>query len=124
MLLERIVLKDFRCFNGEQTIDFSTDPDKNVTLIHAENGVGKTTLLNALLWCFYSTTTSRFEKREDLINYDALAAGRASAYVEIIFEHAKKRYRARRYTKLNKDARDIRDFTIMRLDGGAQRTTG
>ena len=52
MWIEQISLKDFRCFFGEHAIEFSQDPTKNVTLIHAENGVGKTTLLNALLWCF------------------------------------------------------------------------
>ena len=60
---------DFRCFYDEQVIDFSFDKDKNVTLIHAENGVGKTTLLNALIWCFYGDTTARFEMKEDIVNH-------------------------------------------------------
>ncbi len=71
MILEEIRLTDFRCFYGKSTIKFTTDPDRNVTLIYAENGVGKTTLLNALLWCFYGETTERFEKKEDILNYDA-----------------------------------------------------
>ena len=32
---------------------FSTDKTKNVTLIRAENGVGKTSLLAALNWCLF-----------------------------------------------------------------------
>ena len=43
MQIKSIHLKDFRQFYGEQKIEFATDADKNVTLIHAENGVGKTT---------------------------------------------------------------------------------
>ncbi len=115
MWIEQISLKDFRCFFGEHAIEFSQDPTKNVTLIHAENGVGKTTLLNALLWCFYGDTTAKFEKRDDLVNYDARAAGRTHAYVEVLFEHNDNRYRARRYTK---GGSTEREFTIMRVDNG------
>lgn len=119
MWLLQITLKDFRCFYGEHSIDFSQDPERNVTLIHAENGVGKTTLLNALLWCFYGQTTDRFEKRDDLVNYDAKAAGAQHAFVEVLFEHNGSRYRARRYTG---GGGDDRAFTVMRIDGGSHIT--
>jgi DNA sulfur modification protein DndD len=118
MWLEEITLKDFRCFYGEHNIEFSLNPEKNVTLIHGESGVGKTTLLNALLWCFYGETTAKFEKSDDLINYDARAEGRLYAYVEVLFEHNKNRYRARRNTRRNASERD---FTIMRIDDGHHR---
>lgn len=116
MWLEQIVLSDFRCFFGEHVIDFSLDPDKNVTLIHAENGVGKTTLLNAMLWCFYGTTTPKFERKEDLVNHDAFAAGRRTAYVEVLFEHNNINYRARRYA--GQGLQDGRIFSIMRIASG------
>lgn len=45
--IRRVRLKNFRQFYGDQTIEFSTDPEKNVTLIHSENWVDKTTILNA-----------------------------------------------------------------------------
>ena len=112
MWVERIELNDFRCFFGNREIEFSTDRDKNVTLIHAENGVGKTTILNAMLWCFYGMTTPKFEQRDDLLNHDAVRAGRNTAYVEVCFEHNGNRYRARRYAPPN--AR----FAVMRLDRG------
>lgn len=119
MQLSQITLKDFRCFFGEHAIEFSNDSAKNVTLIHAENGVGKTTVLNSLIWCFYGKVTAKFEKRDDLVNYDALAAGRKSGYVEVLFEHNEKRYRARRYTK---NSGVDRDFTIQRIDAGHHST--
>lgn len=115
MLLEEIVLKDFRCFHGEHVIEFATEPDQNVTLIHAENGVGKTTILNAMLWCFYGMTTPRFERKHDLVNHDAAAAGRQSCFVEVLFEHNGKRYRARRYAGR---ASGDRIFSIMRIEDG------
>ena len=119
MWLEQITLKDFRCFFGESAIELSQDPDRNVTIIHAENGVGKTTLLNALLWCFYGDTTAKFEKRDDLVNYDARAAGRKHAFVEVLFEHNGNRYRARRYTK---GGNAEREFLVMRIDNGHHQT--
>jgi len=116
MWLVQITLKDFRCFHGEHSIEFSQNPERNVTLIHAENGVGKTTLLNALLWCFYGETTAKFEKSSELVNFDAKAAGVTHAYVEVLFEHNGSLYRARRFTK---GGPGDREFTIMRNDNGS-----
>ncbi|MCK6207707.1 AAA family ATPase [Bacillus infantis] len=53
MLLESITLKNFRQYYGEQIITFSTSKEQNVTVIHGENGSGKTALLNAFSWCLY-----------------------------------------------------------------------
>lgn len=116
MWLDEITLRDFRCFYGDHRIEFSTDPEQNVTLIHAENGVGKTTLLNAMLWCFYGTTTAKFERKQDLVNHDARTAGRESCYVEVMFEHNEKRYRARRF--FGSGGLGNREFSIMRIDDG------
>ena len=56
MLLKRIRLVDFRQFVGKQEIEFSVDPEKNVTVIMGENGSGKTTFAQAFTWCMYGTT--------------------------------------------------------------------
>ena len=53
MILDKLILENFRQFRGKQEIVFADLPDRNVTVIHAENGFGKTALLNALLWGFY-----------------------------------------------------------------------
>lgn len=37
------------------SLDFSTDHEKKLTVIRAANETGKTTCLNALLWCFYGS---------------------------------------------------------------------
>ena len=92
MLLQKIALKNFRQFYGKQEIIFSTDQQKNVTLIHAENGVGKTTLLNALLWCFYETTTERFESPDKIVSHQALEEGISEASVEVFLLHEGKTY--------------------------------
>lgn len=120
MILEEIRMTDFRCFFGESFVRFSEDPERNVTIIYAENGVGKTTLLNALLWCFYGETTSRFEKREEIINYDAKKAGRKVASVEVLFEHNESRYIAKRFASIG--GFSGRDFVVARIDYGSQIT--
>lgn len=57
MLLKYLKLKDFRQFKGEQpAIVFSTDLEKNVTVIMGENGSGKTTFAQAFTWCLYGDT--------------------------------------------------------------------
>jgi len=63
MKLQRIKLSNFRQFYGTQTLEIAGHTDKNVTLVHAENGVGKTTLLNSILWCFYGEVTRSSRKR-------------------------------------------------------------
>lgn len=57
MLLKRIELENFRQFKGKQTVEFSQDGEKNVTIILGENGAGKTTFAQAFRWCLYGKTT-------------------------------------------------------------------
>lgn len=54
MLLKRIELKNFRQFRNPKSIEFSADEKRNVTIIMAENGVGKTTLAQAFQWVLYA----------------------------------------------------------------------
>ena len=42
----------FRIYKSPK-IEFSTDADKNVTVIKGDNGTGKTTILSAFSWAFY-----------------------------------------------------------------------
>lgn len=53
MLLKSIKLQNFRQFIDNE-IFFSTDKDKNVTFILANNSAGKTTLANAFTWCLFA----------------------------------------------------------------------
>lgn len=56
MLLNEITLTNFRQFNGNHTIKFSTDSEHNVTIIMGANGSGKTTFSQAFTWCLYGKT--------------------------------------------------------------------
>ena len=118
MILERITLDNFRCFYGTQTIDFSTDAEKNVTLIHAQNGVGKTTLLNAILWCFYRRNTARFERPTEIMNYQAEAEGEVLSSVSVEFTHNDNLYIAQRVLNLKKPS-SVMDVKVSSIVSGA-----
>ena len=52
MKLIRAEFENYRLLRDLQ-LDFSTDNEKKLTVIRAENGTGKTTILNALQWGLY-----------------------------------------------------------------------
>ncbi|MFQ3621951.1 MAG: AAA family ATPase [Acetobacteraceae bacterium] len=99
MLIEFIRIENWRSFYGINDFFVSKDPIKNVTLIRAENGVGKTSLLAAINWCFFGILPpeSEFEGPMRLVN--AFAAEKDGAHrtvVEIDFVHEDRTYRASR----------------------------
>lgn len=106
MLLKSIRLKDFRQFKGEQPpIIFSTDVEKNVTVIMGENGSGKTTLAQAFTWCLYGDTD--FEDKIMLCKATAqsmLPGSEETVRVELELVHNNIDYmiiREQRYSKDN-----------------------
>lgn len=52
MKLRRVEFRNFKLLDGV-VIEFSTDPQKPLTAIRAQNGSGKTSLLWGLAWAFY-----------------------------------------------------------------------
>ena len=55
MLIKKLELENFRQYIGSQTIEFSTDREKNVTVLIGVNTSGKTTLVRAFEWVLYGT---------------------------------------------------------------------
>ncbi len=114
MRLKRIKMDNFRQFYGENELTFSMDPDKNITLIHGENGVGKTTLLNAVLWCLFEKLTPDFERPKELINYEAVKENRSTCRVEVAFMYEGDEYMAQRhYSQGGKSV-----FKVYKVDDG------
>lgn len=114
MEIRRVRLRNFRQFYGDQTLSFATDPRKNVTLIHAENGVGKTTILNAILWAFFKSTTGKFEQKERLVNFDAEREGARTCAVEVTFAHEGVEYVAQRIHAEPQSGQKAR-FAVMKV---------
>lgn len=58
-----IRLKNYRQFEGEQSLDFPTLEDaKNVSVIVGVNGAGKSNLYNGIHWCLYGSEPTLSEK--------------------------------------------------------------
>ncbi|MCX2975716.1 hypothetical protein EYC87_19270 [Halieaceae bacterium IMCC8485] len=116
MLISKVEISNFRQFYGKQTLQFSTDEEKNITLIHAENGVGKTAFLNAILWCLYEKTTENFKRSKELLNHQAKDEGASSFYVFVEFEEGGEHYVAQR----NVNAINGKTFRVYKvLDSGS-----
>jgi DNA sulfur modification protein DndD len=76
-------VKDFRRFYGDQEINFSTDNKKTFTIIHAENGTGKSNLLNAINWCLYGELVKGTSQPDNLINQTHLLQEGKRSYTEV-----------------------------------------
>lgn len=130
MILEKLILENFRQFRARQEIVFSHVKERNVTLIHAENGFGKTALLNALLWGFYGHDglTEDLPKKECII-HEATAARSTSpestaARVTIWFTHDGEKYCLTRELTLEQQRHDSRktDLTLELFENGIPRS--
>jgi DNA sulfur modification protein DndD len=53
MLIEKIILRNFRVYYDINELNLSVNPEKNVSVISGQNGFGKTSFLTALVWCLY-----------------------------------------------------------------------
>ena len=83
MLIKKIKLSNYRCYQDAE-IDFSTDKERNVTVIVGNNAAGKTTLLNAFIYCLYRI--NKFDS--DILNKDTELSMRIgdTEYVTVTLE--------------------------------------
>lgn len=72
MIIKSLTLNNFRQFIGQQKIDFASDPSKKVTIVMAESGVGKTTLLQSFQWVLYGKCSYNKILNEDIKKQNGL----------------------------------------------------
>ncbi|MEH2410186.1 AAA family ATPase [Nostoc sp.] len=112
MKLTSIKLCNFRSFYGTTPEMILAGGDaQNTTIIHGNNGSGKTSLLNAFTWVLYDKFSAAFASIEQLVNKRAIAEtqkGQAvESWVEIGWEHEGKRYRVKRACRGYKNEGDF-----------------
>lgn len=128
MKLLSLRLYNFRQFYGETPeLDLGGTAQKKITIIHGNNGAGKTALLNAFTWVLFDQFTAAFREENSLINKRAIAevaAGKpVDCWAELLFEHGDKKYRIRRgrkgYLEKNtvKESADELKFFVAEADG-------
>lgn len=115
-------MRNFLPFKDETQIRFCTDPSKNVTIILAENNVGKSSLLKAFLWCLYGGEALK----DDVLNVETKnflmkgMDGKADkAYVRLELEHDDHHYiiiRTMRYSHQGNRLNKSESFEINLVD--------
>ena len=104
MLLKSIKVKDFRQFKGEQHVSFSTDPERNVTIIQGDNGAGKTSFAQAFRWCLYGETDFSNKTLLSMAVSDQMLPGdEKDVQVEICLVHNDIEYTVTRRQRYKKD---------------------
>ncbi|MCW5314839.1 AAA family ATPase [Nostoc sp. KVJ3] len=112
MKLTSIKLCNFRSFYGTTPEMLLAAGDvQNTTIIHGNNGSGKTSLLNAFTWVLYEKFSAAFASIEQLVNKRAIAEAQkgqvVECWVEIGWEHEGKRYRVKRACRGYKNENDF-----------------
>ncbi|AFY48437.1 hypothetical protein Nos7524_2602 [Nostoc sp. PCC 7524] len=112
MKLTSIKLCNFRSFYGKTPeIILSGGDVLNTTIIHGNNGAGKTSLLNAFTWVLYEKFSAAFASTEQLVNKRAIAEATPNqsveCWVEINWEHEGKRYNVKRQCRVYKNKTDV-----------------
>ncbi|MEB3178042.1 MAG: AAA family ATPase [Nostocaceae cyanobacterium] len=112
MKLTSIKLCNFRSFYSKTPeIILAIGNESNTTIIHGNNGTGKTSLLNAFTWVLYEKFSAAFASTEQLVNKRAIAEAEigeaVECWVEVAWEHDGKRYRVKRQCRVYKNKTDI-----------------
>ncbi|ELH4810774.1 AAA family ATPase, partial [Vibrio vulnificus] len=108
----KLEINNFRQFYGKQSVDFSVEPQRGVTLIHGENNGGKTALLNALRWCLYEETTENLLDPKNLLNKHAANQGESTFSVNLQLEYESRLLEVRRSHTKNSARSVLKVFEI------------
>jgi DNA sulfur modification protein DndD len=119
MKLIALKLCNFRPFYREYSLALAKAEERNITVIHGNNGTGKTALLNAFTWALYEKFTSALASPEQLVNRRAIAEAEVdqpvSCWVELSFEHDGKQYRVKRECRAYRKKDDSVEHTKSEL---------
>ena len=69
MIFNSLRINNYRAYYGESIFDFPTEGERNISILYADNDVGKSCFFSAVLFCLYGPKDS--DNLKDLINVNA-----------------------------------------------------
>lgn len=85
MIIDSIRFENYRAYYGETDFSFPVDGERNISIIFADNDVGKSCFFSGILFCLYGEPDN--DKFKDLINVNAQQEGIFRAAVSIFATH-------------------------------------
>lgn len=128
MKIKSIKLHNFMRYKGDNELRFSTDSQRNVTIVLGDNTFGKTTLAQAFRWALYENLNdTSYVKRKDvvLLNNETAAelrgSGTKDVFVEVIIINNDEEVKITRKASYNKRSGDPNDISVKQI-GSTQLT--
>lgn len=128
MKIKSIKLHNFMRYKGDNELIFSTDEEKNVTVVLGDNTFGKTTLAQAFRWALYENLNdTSYTKKKDivLLNNEVAAEMQGSlvrdVYVEIVVENDGEEVKFVRKASFNRKSGNPNDISVKQI-GSTQLT--
>ena len=85
MIAKSLHIENYRSFKDPKDIVFASD-DKKITIIRGRNEVGKTNLLNMILWCLYGEEDKEQVSSEEIWNKKALSEIQVNENLDVVVE--------------------------------------
>jgi DNA sulfur modification protein DndD len=118
MMIKSIQFSNFGCYKDtHQLINFSTDTEKNVTVILGDNKSGKTTIVHAFLWCLYDEVRHKNPViNREVVKIEMPFSSTREVFVEIVLIHAGKEFTIRRTQQFTKNNERVRvDDSVLKI---------
>ena len=85
MIIDSIRFENYRAYYGEINFSFPVEGSRNISVIFADNDVGKSCFFSGILFCLYGERDT--DNLKDLINVNAQQEGLYRAVVSIFATH-------------------------------------
>jgi DNA sulfur modification protein DndD len=117
--LQQIKFNNWIPFYGKEQLIFSRNSEQNVTLIMADNQVGKTAILRGILWCMFNTTndTSKYSTHLSRLNKKALSEKNFNYSVDLALKYNNQSYAIRRNSSSTSENANFTTELTLNIDG-------
>lgn len=85
MIFNSLRINNYRAYYGESIFDFPIEGERNISILYADNDVGKSCFFSAILFCLYGPKDS--DDLKDLINVNAQSEKSYHTEVSLFIEN-------------------------------------